>query len=794
MVSRVLLRKLFRDMLGRAGALLALLVIVTIGVGIFVGMAAVYRDLYDARRRYYAEHHLADFTVDLKRAPAHVVEEVAAMPNVRAARGRVNIGARIDLDDVDEPITGTAISMPEQQLPVLNGILLRSGTWFADGHDKQVILDDAFARANHLKPGDRIRVLLLDQRHSLLVVGTAMSPEFVYVLPPGGGLAPDPARYGILYLPERFLQESADLDGAFNQIVGLAHDSSRTALDNALRLIEERLDAYGVTNTTPIQEQPSARFLADELMGLRVNARILPGLFLIVAALVLNVLMGRLVAQQRSVIGTFKALGYSRWAITRHYLGFGVIVGTLGGLTGIALGWWLQGVFLAMYRVTFQLPTMEHGLYPDILVTGLLISVGFSVAGTLKGVWRAARLEPAEAMRPPPPEQGGRVLPEYIPWLWGPLPFRWKMVLRAVFRNPFRSSVCLFASVISTALVVATMSGLDAMDYLLRYEFELVAQQDLTVALRDPRGGWAVREFGGLPRVAETEAQLSVVCDLSNGPYRKRIGITGLVPGNRLFTPLDAAGQPIITPDEGLVLSRKLAETLDVEPGDTVRLRPLIARRQEVEAVVVGTVDSFLGLSGYADITYLSRLLGEEWSANVVLGRSYRGASRRPLFDALKERPSVIGIGERTRSITQIDETFGDMMNKSIGVCVLFAGLVAFGSVLNAALVSLSERQREVGTLRVLGYTPLQIGEIFSGESLLLNGVGILLGVAAGVGLAHVLSMAYDTELYRFPVVILPTTLATSALVMALFVVAAQVIVHWMIRRLPWLDVMKVKE
>ena len=147
MVSRVLLRKLFRDMLGRAGALLALLVIVTIGVGIFVGMAAVYRDLYDARRRYYAEHHLADFTVDLKRAPAHVVEEVAAMPNVRAARGRVNIGARIDLDDVDEPITGTAISMPEQQLPVLNGILLRSGTWFADGHDKQVILDDAFARA-----------------------------------------------------------------------------------------------------------------------------------------------------------------------------------------------------------------------------------------------------------------------------------------------------------------------------------------------------------------------------------------------------------------------------------------------------------------------------------------------------------------------------------------------------------------------------------------------------------------------------------------------------------------------
>jgi putative ABC transport system permease protein len=125
---------------------------------------------------------------------------------------------------------------------------------------------------------------------------------------------------------------------------------------------------------------------------------------------------------------------------------------------------------------------------------------------------------------------------------------------------------------------------------------------------------------------------------------------------------------------------------------------------------------------------------------------------------------------------------------------VLFAGLVAFGSVLNAALVSLSERQREVGTLRVLGYTPRQIGTIFSGESLVVNGVGVLLGLVAGVGLTHLLALAYNTELYRFPVIIRPSRLVLAAVLMWLFVLAAQLITHRMIRSIPWLDVLKVKE
>ena len=272
------------------------------------------------------------------------------------------------------------------------------------------------------------------------------------------------------------------------------------------------------------------------------------------------------------------------------------------------------------------------------------------------------------------------------------------------------------------------------------------------------------------------------------------MGVSGLPPHNRLCTPLDRLGQPIVVPEVGLVLSKKLAEILHASPGDSIRLRPLIARRQEVTTPVVGIVDSFLGLSAYANISYLSRLLGEESSANVVLASLFKGAREATVFAALKKRPAIMGVGERTRSLTQMNETFGKTMGAMISIMVLFAGLIAFGSVLNAALVSLSERQREVGTLRVLGYTPGQITGIFSGESYLLNGFGIALGLLAGIGLAHLLALAYNTELYRFPVVILPSRLLVSALAMLVFITLAQFVVYHLIRALEWLEVLKIRE
>ena len=794
MVTLLFPRKMVRDLKSHKGSLAALLAIMTIGVGVYLAMASLYRDLDGSRRRYYAEYRLADFILNLKRAPRWSVDTVAAFPNVREARGRVQQAVLIEVPGREQPISGTALSLPARRAPVLNGILLRSGTWFSGEDRREVIVDQAFAKEHGLVPGRRIRALLLDKQHDLLVVGTAMSPEFVYLIPPGGGLMPDPQNYGVLYLPEKFLRESSDLDGAYNQIIGLAHDASPPALDFTLRRLEEKLDAYGVIQAVAFRDHASVRFLADELTGLEITARIIPTLFLGVAALVLNVLMGRMVVQQRPVIGTLKALGYTTRFLLRHYLGYGVVIGLLGGAGGMVFGFWLQKIYIELYRIFFALPEINAHMYPGVILTSVGIGVVFAVLGTVKGVRYAASLEPAEAMRPPAPEHSGRILLERMPRFWRGLPFHWKMIFRSVFRNRFRGVVNVSAATIATALILMTLCNMDAFQFLMEHEFNRVSRQDITITLRDPVGRRGVAEIHGFPAVSQTEPQLAVICDLAHGPYRKRAGVTGPPPGHHLYTPQDQYGKPAFIPESGLVLTRKLAEILHAAPGGRIHLRPLTGRRDEVEAPVTGLVDSYLGLSAYADLRYLSRLLGEEWAANAFLVTTYRNHTDSAFLRELKRRPTVVGISERRQALYQLQKTFGQTMNAMISVMVLFAGLIAFGSVLNTALVTLSERQREVGTLRVLGYTSRQVSKIFSGESYLLNGLGIALGLWAGMGLACWLSQVYSTELYRFPVVIRPARLLNAIFLMLGFVWLAQRIVRRMIRRLDWLEVLKVRE
>lgn len=794
MVSRVLSRKLMRDLFQRKGSLLALFAIVMIGVGCFVGMRAVYRDLDESRARYYRDYRLADFSVDMKRAPKWAVEEAASTPNIRELRGRVDLGVLIDLPEVNEPIAGRAISMPPTRTPVLNDILLRRGSWFSEEDAREVILNDAFAAANGLAPGQRIKVLLLDKQHDLLIVGTAMSPEFVYLIPADGGLAPDPARFGVMYLPEKFLQQSGDLDGAYNQVVGKLHNNSERAIEQTLDDLERFFDLYGVTTATPIADQPSVQFLHDELRGLAISATVMPGIFLGVAALVLNVLIGRMVAQQRTTIGTLKAIGYSSMRISRHYMGYGPIIGVVGGALGGLFGAWIQSGMLGIYREFYALPAIAAHRYPDIYLFGFVVSVVFATLGTLKGLRYAASLAPAEAMRPPPPERGGRVFLERFPILWNRFSFKWKMAVRTIIRNPFRSGVSVLGSFISTALVLTAFANTDALEYLMAYTYEKVAHQDVTVVLREPAGERVTSEVANQRSMSRAEPQLSIVCTIEQDGIEERVGLIGIEPGSQLFTPLDASDQPIAIPPEGLILSKALARKLGVDVGESVRLRPLIGERRAVQAPVVGLVDAFLGMPAYADLRYLSRLIGERWAANSVLATAWPGADENRVLRPLKESPFVMGVSLRSRALAQLDATFGETMGIMIGFMVFFSGLIAFGSVLNAALVGLSERQRELGTLRVLGYTPAQVSGIFSGESALLNGLGILLGLAGGAGLATLISTAYSTEYFRFEAVIYFHRLVLAVLIMAGFVGAAQWIVYILIRKLDWLDALKVKE
>ena len=790
---RVLNTKLMRDLRGMGGLLTAIASIVAVGVTCYVAMRTSYGNLSDAKRLYYAQCRMADFWIDLKKAPLAEVDRLLEIPGVSEIRPRIQFSATVDLEREPEPINAIVLSLPNRRLPVINDIVLVRGSYFTEQRANEVIVNEAFAREHGLRPGSWIHLLLNNRRQELFVVGTAISSEFSYLLGPGA-ITPDPKRFGAFYLKHSYAEEVFDFQGATNQVVGLLAPETRQRPEEVLRRAELILARHGVFNAYPLADQASNQYLSNEIAGLGTFGTILPLVFLSVAALVLNVLMTRLTEQQRTVVGTLKALGYDNRTILSHFIKLGAVVGR-GGLVGCALGYVLAHLMTGLYRQFFEFPELINRFYPTTYLSALAMSLLCAVLGTLYGARTVLRLQPAEAMRAKPPRQGSAVWLEQIGWLWHSLSFGWRMVLRGVIRNRLRTGVGIFAAAMGASLLVVGLCMHYATLYLLEFEFEKMMRSDIDLAFKDEQSLDALREARRLPAVDYAEPRLSVACVFENGLHQHRGGIMGLVPGAQLTVPRDQNGTALRVPTSGLMMSRKMAEILHAGPGDTLTVRPIKGRRDPRQVTVMGIADTYLGLSVYADLDFLSRLVHEESIvSDVQLKTCTNEAKLAALYRELKQLPELQSVSSRRNIMRNLEETILQNQAVFIGMQILLAGVVFFGSILNASLINLAERQREVATLRVLGYSSWQVGGYFYRESLIVNLIGTALGLPLGYLLTVAMVQAYDNELLRIPVVSPPRVWFITIALSIGFGTLAHAVVQRSIVRMNYVEALQMKE
>ena len=790
----VLDRKLRRELLGAIGMILAITSIMAIGISAYVALNSAYRNLTIAQRQYYNECRMADFTLELKKVPLADLEPLKNIPGVVDIRPRIQFFATVDIERVIEPLNGLVLSLPNERRPVINDIILRRGGYFSDRRDNEVIVNDAFARRHGLHPGMWIHLLLNNQRQELYIVGTAISSEFCYLLGPGA-MVPDPKRFGVFYVKQTYAEEIFDFRGAANQVVGVMSPDVRSKPQEVLRKAELMLESYGVLNSYPLRDQASHRFIDNEIQGLRAFGVINPSIFLAVASLVLNVLMTRLAEQQRVVVGTLKALGYSNLQIFAHFLKFGLCIGVIGGAIGCGLGYWISTGMTAMYLLFYQFPNLVSGVYPDILAQAVAISLVCALLGSVNGARAVMKLEPAEAMRPKPPAQGGKVFLERFHWLWSRMSFAGRMTVRNIVRHRLRTGAGIFAASMGACVAVNALMLTEAIVEMVDFQFELVQRSDLDLVFKDERGRDTLNELRHLPGVDYVEPMLDVPCTLVNGPYTRKTGVTGLVQNSRLTIPRKKDASRLRIPSAGLMMNSKMAELLHLKQGDVVTIIPTKGQRHPVAARIESISDSYLGLVVYAEIEYLSNLIGEEFAmTGAQLAARSDSAHRNALYRELKEMPSLQAVNARADTIYNVRETLVKNQKIFIYLLVGFAGVIFFGTVLNSSLISLAERQREVATLRVLGYNEWQIGNLFARESMLTNLVGTLVGLPLGYLLNLGVTEAYDTDMFRIPVVDPGDVFGIVVLLGMLFGVAAHLIVQRSIFKMDWLDAMKTKE
>jgi len=791
---RVLDRKLLRQLRSSWGLILAITSIIAVGVTCFGTMASCYWNLTEAMSRYYAQCRMADFSIELKKVPLAELRQVAELPGVSEIRPRIQFLATVDLDGVAKPLNGQVLSLPDRREPVINDIVLKRGSYFTDRRENEVIVNEAFALRHKLHPGQWIHLLLNNRRQELFIVGTAISSEFVYLLGPGA-IVPDAEHFGIFYLKQSYAEDVFDFDGAANQVLGLlapeVRETPKLVLDRAERL----LAPYGVFTTTPRCDQPSNKFLTMEIKGLRSFAVIMPTIFLGVAAVVLNVLLSRLAEQQRTVVGTLKALGYTDGQIFGHFLKFGLVVGLLGGLVGCIGGYWTAGGMTALYRQFYEFPELTNRLYPSVILGGFAISLLCAVLGSLRGARAVLRLKPAEAMRPKPPRIGRKTVLERIGWFWNRLTSDWRMVLRSTMRNRMRTATGIFAGAMGACLLSSTFMMVLGLSYLIDFQFHTIIRSDVDLTLGDERGEEALLEAARLPGVDRAEPQLNVAGTFSNGPHRKKGAITGLARGATLTVPRNLEGRPTGIPPDGLAMTRQLAETLHLRRGDWVTFQPTKGLRQPFRAPVLEISDSYLGMAVYTDIHFLSRLVHEELAINrIQLSTDEDPKHLAALYRDLKQLPVLQGVDCRTDMIRNLETTLVQNTYASLLPMIVFAGILFFGAILNSSLISLAERQREMATLRVLGYGPWKLGSLLLRESMITTLLGAILGMPLGYGLTVLVAVMYASDLFRFPVVSNSMVWIATALLAVLYGLTAHLFVQRAVHKMDWLEALQAKE
>lgn len=783
---RTLDRKLLRDLWRLRGQITAVATVIASGIAVLVMSLSTLEALDETTRVYYERYRFAAVFGGLKRAPERLAERIAVVPGVQTVQTRISRFAVLDVDGFAEPVLGRLVSIPERGTPLLNRLVLRRGRSVSVGQPDEVVLGEPFAEAHSLGPGDHLYALMNGRKRRLEVVGIALSPEFVYALGPGS-LMPDDKRFGILWMGRDALAAAFDLTAAFNDVtLTLRRGASPQAV---IERLDDLLEPYGGVGAVARADQLSNWFIMNELDQLRTMSTVLPAIFLAVAAFLSHMVLARLIATERTEIGLLKAFGYGGLAIGWHYAKLVIAMASFGIALGWLLGAWLGRLNTQMYAELFRFPLLIYRPGPTAFVTGALVSMAAALAGTLRAVRQAAALPPAEAMRPPSPVLYRRSrAARLLQWVDQPT----RILLRQIGRFPVRSALTTVAVATSVGLLIMAMQWTDSIEYLAESFFHNAQRQDVMVGLVEAESINAIQEFARLPGVMASEPMRIVSADFHVGPRTHRGALTGVMPDAFLQPIADAGGRIIAVPPAGLVLGSKLAEKLGVNVGDTVWVEVLEGRRPEVRLPVVETFETFIGMPAFMHLGALNRLLRERPSLEYV-SLLLDDREKASLFAELKTLPEVSSVMVRQAAIDAFHATIGEHLMVFVSFFIAFACALGFGIVYNSTRIALSERGRELATLRVLGFTRWEISYILLGEVALLIVASLPLGCLIGYGLAWVMATAFETELFRVPRVIEASTYGAAVSVALIATALSAALVRRRIDRLDLVAVLKTR-
>ena len=782
-------RKLFRDLWNIKGQAFAIALVITAGAATFVMALTTLGSLQVTRSTFYRDYRFADVFAMLKRAPEGLRSRLQAIPGVAQVETRVVAPVNLVVEGFSDPVTGLIHSLPDFSEPLLNGVFLRKGRLPESGRDDEIVAHESFTQAHGFEPGDRLHVIINGRRKRFTIVGIALAPEHVYAIRPGE-LFPDFTGFGVLWMRRKPLATAYDMDGAFNNVSFTLTAGAQE--EEVIERVDDLLARYGGLGAFGRMDQVSHRFLSEEFRQLEQMATVYPVIFLGVAAFLLNVVISRLIRTEREQIATLKAFGYSNFAVGWHYAKLVLMITAIGIAGGIIAGTRFALGMAMMYMQFYRFPFLRFTIDPQIGVIAALVGAAAAMTGTLYSVRLAVRATPAEAMRPEPPATYRESVVERLGlkrWLAQPT----RMIVRNLERRPVKSFLTSLGIAFAYAILMVGFFFNDAMAFLIRYQFSFAQRDDMTVTFVEPTSRRVLYDLLSLPGAEHGQVFRTVPVRLRSEHRTYRTSIQGVEPEGDLYRLLGEDLKTIEIPPSGMMLTGYLGDLLGVKPGDEISAEVLEGERPIRKVAVTGMAHQYLGVGAYMHIDALNRLMREGGAVSGV-HLAADSLHEKEIYAALKEAPRVAGVTVARNAIKNLEDTMAEQLLTFAFFITLFAGSIAVSVVYNSARISLSERSRELASLRVLGFTRGEISYILLGELALLTLAAIPLGFLLGHALSLYIVEGIQTDLFRIPMVSSPKTYAFSATVVLVAAVISALMVRRKLDRLDLVEVLKTKE
>ncbi|RNC28918.1 MAG: hypothetical protein AWM53_01105 [Candidatus Dichloromethanomonas elyunquensis] len=788
----MLFRKMRRDLMQQKGAYAACIMVIAIGLMVYSAMSMVMDNLLQSRDAFYENQNFADGFAEIQGMPYNQVFKLRAIDGIKQIQGRFIKDVRVVAPDQNENVYLRLVSIDTSQSPLINDVLLEKGIPLEEGN-LNLWVDNKFFDASKLELNQEINIIADGKKKTFHVTGSGKNPEFIYAMRTSSDLFPDPKTFGIGYVPLSVMNNLFQTQNTITNLV-FTLDQGKS-FEDVKPLLEAELKPYGIKSIYPRKDQTSDVLLGQELSSLEATAIAMPVIFLSVAAMILYIMLKRMIELQRTQLGTLKAFGYTYREILFHYLSYAFITGLSGGILGGLSGFALTGPYLELYRQYYNMPGLTPSFSPRYFFLSLALAIIFSLIAGYQGCKNILQLEAAEAMRPSAPAIGKNIFLEKARFFWQMLTVQGKMSLRGMLRNKMRTAFLFIGMMFTFSLLALPWSMKTLQDQMLFEQFEKIETYDVKIPLAAPLAqNPAERELSGFPgiRVVETMAEVPII--LHNSWHEKGVVLLGIHSYSELYHITDSTGNTIPAPEQGILISKRLADLLLAEPGTLLTVEsPYFTNRDERRVLpVVGVIPQNMGMNAYMEITALQNFLGQGKLATSIMISMEEGSI--PVLEEKYNNSKMINSIENHLSmLRKMQELMASYMGMIYGM-FLFGIIIGFAIIYNTSVITLSERSRELASMMVLGMTPEEVLGVITFEQWFVGFFGMLAGIPLTKAFLIGMADSVGNDLFGFTPELNQEALLLALVISVLCIIFAQRMAARKLRNLSLVEVLKSKE